>query len=65
MLSGCGVPVEVLDRVRESLCFASGVPAIDNGIALGYLKVNTGKYSEALDLFQILLDKQPGLIAAR
>jgi hypothetical protein len=39
MLSKSEVPKEVLAQVRSSLSFAFGVPAIDDGIALGYLKV--------------------------
>lgn len=39
MLSRSEVPKEVLAQVRSSLSFAFGVPAIDDGIALGYLKV--------------------------
>lgn len=38
---------------------------IDDGIALGYLLVNTGKHEKALDLFGLLLQKNPKLVAAR
>jgi hypothetical protein len=51
--------------VRANLAFASSVPILDDAIALGYLLVNTGKHVDALRLFQLLLYKEPFLVAAR
>jgi hypothetical protein len=65
MIAACQVPADVLASVRSSLSFGCGVPLLDDGIALGYLMVNTGKLQEALALFRLLLEHKPDLVAAR
>ncbi len=56
-----------LHDLLNTVCFSDVClhQLVDDGIALGYLLVNTGKHLEALDLFEMLLQKNPKLVAAR
>ena len=55
----------MLAAARKVLSHSSGVAALDGAIARGYLLVNTGLYAAASALFDVLLEKFPGLVAAQ
>ena len=54
----------MLAAARSVLSHSSGVASLDNAIARGYLFVNSGAYGAGLALFDVLLARFPGLVAA-
>eukprot|EP00026_Physarum_polycephalum_P002160 Phypoly_transcript_02165.p1 GENE.Phypoly_transcript_02165~~Phypoly_transcript_02165.p1 ORF type:complete len:924 (+),score=154.83 Phypoly_transcript_02165:113-2884(+) len=71
--NGNGIPASVLENSRAASALVAargmvqhgvGKTEIDEKIALGYLQVNTGNYSTAIELFSELLKTNPKVVAA-
>ena len=58
-------PSPTLEQASGKVNHGTGIKQIDQSIALGYLHVNTGKYAEAVEVFDAILSVSSDVYAAR
>eukprot|EP00943_MAST-04B_sp_MAST-4B-sp1_P007832 g7832.t1 len=64
LIASSNVTKQHIEAASKHLTNKTGVKEIDEAIALAYLKVNTGKYNEAIEIFDHILKISPNVYPA-